>query len=195
LRIIAIVVAGDRFDKHSNDPMGSRAMVDRVRTGRPFELELTNRAAQPFAIQETFRSHFRGGETCLVRQKMRDRHIFLSMRLESGNVLRDPVGKAKFPFLDQRPDRRGGNDLGVREERKESLLIDRSHGVDDRAAEATIERELAVPRYSKLSAWMETAGDMGTNDLACALEFRGIETDGFRTCERNQRGFCHCEHG
>jgi hypothetical protein len=42
-----------------------------------------------------------------------------------------------------------------------------------------------MPRHGKLRAWMEIAGDMGSDDLAGAFEFRGIETEGFRAGRRN----------
>ena len=82
----------------------------------------------------------------------------------------------KPALLDQRPHRRRGDDLGVREQRKQRLLIDRARGIDNGAAEATIEPELAVLRHGHLRAGMEIACYMGNDDLACALEFRGIET-------------------
>ena len=41
-----------------------------------------------------------GGKPRLVCQQMRDRDVLLSVRLESGNMLCNPVGKAKLPFLD-----------------------------------------------------------------------------------------------
>jgi hypothetical protein len=101
-------------------------------------------------------------------------------------MLRHPVRKAKFAFLDQRPDRRCRDDLGVRKQRKKRLLIDRACGIDRRTAEATVERELAVPGYGELRSRMEAACDVGSNDLACALELCGIETEGFRAGEWNQ---------
>jgi hypothetical protein len=117
------------------------------------------------------------------------------MRFEAGNMFRDPIRKAKLAFLDQRPDRRRRDDLGVRKQRKQSLLIDRARGIDRRAAKAAVERELAMPAYGHLSAWMKAAGDMGQDDLACALEFRAIEAERFGAGCRNKRGARWCVHG
>src|SRR3954451_19474371 len=104
---------------------------------------------------------------------MRDRDAVLSVRPKSGHMLPNAVRKAQLAFLDQRPDRRRGDDLGVRKERKERPLVDRARHVD--GAEAAIERELALPRDGKLRSWMVTAGYVRHHDLTCAIEFRGIE--------------------
>ena len=125
-----------------------------------------------------------------MRQQMRERHAFLAMRLEAGNMFRNAIRKAKLAFLDQRPDRRRGDDLGVREQRKQRLLIGRARGIDHGVAEAAVERELAMPRHRHLRAGMEIAGDMGSDDLAGAIEFRGIETEGFRAGGREWRRSC-----
>jgi hypothetical protein len=42
-----------------------------------------------------------------------------------------------------------------------------------------------MPRHGKLRSWMVAAGYVRHHDLACAIEFRGIETEGFRARERN----------
>jgi hypothetical protein len=52
-----------------------------------------------------------------------------------------------------------------------------------------------MPGHGKLRSWMVTAGDMGNDNLACALEFRGIETESVRSVGQNKRGRGLCEHG
>jgi hypothetical protein len=129
-----------------------------------------------------------------MRQEMRDSNAVFSVRVESGNVFDNTVGKPKPPLLDQRPHRSGGDDLGVREQGKQRSLVDLTRRIDRGIAEGAIERELTVPRHGKLGTGMKAISDVRRHDLAGAIEFDGIESEGFRTRDRYERGFGRINH-
>lgn len=125
---------------------------------------------------------------------MRDRDAILSMYPKSADMLGDPIRKAELAFLDQRPARCRRDDFGVRKQREERSLIDRAQR-DRSAAQTAVKRQLAMPRDGQLRARMETFANMASNDLADAIEFPGIETNGFRARGLNRRRlYCRDEH-
>ena len=166
--------------------MGRGRVVTHAAARGPFQGEVANRPAQQLVIRPASLRHHGRRETRLVRQHLKDRDLGLAVGGEFRDVLRDGVGKAQQPVLDQHPDGSGGNHLGIRIHQEQRTRIRRL--AETRLAEALEQRQLAVPGDGQLRAGLMALGDVLLDDSAGPGQLTGIEAKCLRVRFRQRKG-------
>ena len=132
---LAVVAAGDRLDQGGQHPVRGQAVVFHPRAGLPLEREAADLVAQPGVVGPGRQRDGRVGEAALVGDDLLDGDQPLAVAGELRDMIGDRVGEGERALIDQLPDRRAHDRLGLREEQPEGLVGGRGRRVDARPAE------------------------------------------------------------
>src|SRR6185312_16186016 len=148
------------------------------RSRRPFEGDVRDQSAQELMVLPRRRGQIHGGawEAALMSQHLQQGDVALAVAGEIGHVLGYAIAESERALLDQHPDRRRGDHLGVGVEEPQAVVARRRRlRLEPRLPEAAEERELAVARHGDLRAGIAPVADMSFDDRAEAVESLGTE--------------------
>ena len=175
---VAIVLAGDGLDHHRLHQVRRLAVILQLRSGRPVQREVAHLGAHPRMVGPGRLGHVVGRKAALMRHHLLQRDVGLAARGELRQVVGDLVHEGQLAFLDQRPDRRTGQHLGLAEQ-QEQVVVGRRHlgGLGLRVAVGAEQRELAVPRERDLRAGIAAFLDMLLDQPVEVIERLGGEAE------------------
>jgi hypothetical protein len=154
-------MAGDRLDHHRQGQMRGARVIMQPRARRPFRLEIAHLGAHARVVGPALAADIGGGKTRLVGRDVEQRDLALAVRGEFGEVVGDPIAERQRAFLDEAPDRRRGQHLGLREQQPQRIGAGVVSGKG--MAVGPEEGELAVPRDCDLRAGIAPVVDVAAD--------------------------------
>ena len=158
---LAVIPPGHRLDDHRLGQMRGARVVLQPRSRRPVEREVADLGAHPRVVGPGRLGHVAAWKSALMRHDLMQGDLALAALRELRQVIGDPVHEGKLAFLDQRPDRRAGQHLGLAEQQEQIVLLRRRvPRLGLRVAISPEQRQLPVPGQRDLRARVTAFLDM-----------------------------------